>query len=177
MKVVGRIIARGEGIVGLFIPVQSDMYGIYEVREIMDELTVTRIGDPATPRARFTGLDLEGLLNDRPNSVATKNEIGLATIPNNIRPIVDFLVNLGYTHQANKYGMSLWVLNKCVIQICRDHAWVMPPPAGDLNLFEILEHDLHTGLEMWESMKVEYSDPALFDKLEQGHEYQPVSGS
>ena len=75
IKTVGRIVARGDGIAGLFIPMgKGTPDGIYEIRECMGELTVHRIGKPAMHRGRFTGLDVEGLLNERPNCVMTNEE-------------------------------------------------------------------------------------------------------
>lgn len=76
LKVVGRIIARGENIAGLFIPMgDSKLKGIYEIRECMGELMIKRIGDPAMPDARFTGLDLEGLHCERATAGMTTEEL------------------------------------------------------------------------------------------------------
>ena len=81
MKPIGRIIARGEKMVGIYMPLgNTDLLdGIYEVRECMGELTIHRIGEPAMPRARFTGLDLNGLMADRPYSVMTEAELKSVT--------------------------------------------------------------------------------------------------
>ena len=78
-KVVGRIIARGE-IVGLFIPMEDhELYGIYEVRQIMDELTIAKVGLPAMTDGRFTGIGLNDLMADRPYSVMTEQELASVT--------------------------------------------------------------------------------------------------
>lgn len=49
--------------------------GIYNVVEIMGELQIRRVGDPAMKRERFTGIDLDGLMNGRPYSMMTEKEI------------------------------------------------------------------------------------------------------
>lgn len=76
MRVIGRIVARGE-VAGLFLPMgKSDrLDGIYNVVEIMGELQIQRVGEPHMPRGRFTGLNTEELLSGRPSSVMTTKEL------------------------------------------------------------------------------------------------------
>jgi hypothetical protein len=76
MKVVGRIIARGNKIAGIFMPMGDGpkLDGIYNVVEIMGELQIQRVGDPMMRREQFTGIDLEGLMNHRPMSMMTEQE-------------------------------------------------------------------------------------------------------
>ena len=75
MKIIGRIVARGQ-VAGLFMPFKSsELDGIYNVVEIMGELQIQRVGEPALPEKKFKGLDLEGLFNQRPNSCMTQNEL------------------------------------------------------------------------------------------------------
>jgi hypothetical protein len=78
MKLLGRIIARGE-IAGLFIPLNNDLDGIYEVHECLGELTIRKIGTPAMPRKRFTGLNLEGLHGEIDTAITTKEELAALT--------------------------------------------------------------------------------------------------
>lgn len=76
MRVIGRIVARGE-VAGLFLPMgeQDRLDGIYNVVEIMGELQIQRVGAPHMPRGQFTGIDLEGLMVMRPLSVMTTKEL------------------------------------------------------------------------------------------------------
>jgi len=75
MNIVGRIVARGE-VVGLYLPMgKSDrLDGIYNVVEVLGELQIQRVGDPAMPRGQFTGLGLEDLMVSRPASCMTEAE-------------------------------------------------------------------------------------------------------
>lgn len=77
MRVVGRIVARGDKIAGIFIPMGDGpkLDGIYNVVDIMGELQIHRVGDPAMKREQFTGVDLESLMNYRPHSMMTEKEI------------------------------------------------------------------------------------------------------
>lgn len=75
MQIIGRIVARGRQ-AGLFMPFKSsELDGIYNVVEIMGELQIQRVGEPALPEKRFKGLDLEGLFNQRPNCCMTQKEL------------------------------------------------------------------------------------------------------
>lgn len=76
MRIVGRIIARGQNIAGIFIPACEDsLEGIYNVVDIMGELHIRRIGDPAMDRVQFTAIGLDELMDRRPYSMATEQEI------------------------------------------------------------------------------------------------------
>ncbi len=72
----GRIISRGGKIAGLFLPAGTGLpLGIFEIREVMGELTIVKIGKPYTEPKRFQALDLNGLMADRPSSVMTQKEL------------------------------------------------------------------------------------------------------
>jgi hypothetical protein len=77
MKILGRILVREKGIAGLFLPMGkcSIKPGLYNVMEIMDDLTLKYVGKPATRPARLNGISLEELMSERPGSVMTQNEL------------------------------------------------------------------------------------------------------
>jgi hypothetical protein len=50
------------------------MYGVYEIREILGELQVIRLGDPAMDKPRLTGLDLEGVFAEIGSAALTEAE-------------------------------------------------------------------------------------------------------
>lgn len=63
--VLGRLLVRKGKTAGLFIPFDVPGQlpsGIYEIREVLGELIVARIGDPAMPDARYQGSSVEDLL-------------------------------------------------------------------------------------------------------------------
>lgn len=75
MKIIGRIVARGQ-VAGLFMPFKSsELDGIYNVVEIMGELQIQRVGKPAIPEKRFKGLSLDVLFDQRPNCSMTQKEL------------------------------------------------------------------------------------------------------
>lgn len=75
-KLVGRLVAR-DNVAGIFIPIGDGpkLDGLYDIYEIMGELCVKRVGTPAMKREQFIGLDLDGLMNIRPLSVMTQDEL------------------------------------------------------------------------------------------------------
>jgi hypothetical protein len=74
MKIIGRILSRGN-IAGLFIPIQSGLErGLYEVRECFGELNLKYLGESAMSNPRIDALDLEGLFAERATSCLTKSE-------------------------------------------------------------------------------------------------------
>jgi len=76
MNLVGRIVARGDNIIGLFFPIGENSFdGIYNVVEIMGELQIRKVGEPNMSRERFTGIGVQGLINERPNCCMTKEEM------------------------------------------------------------------------------------------------------
>jgi hypothetical protein len=76
MGVVGRIVSRGGKIAGLFLPVDSGLpQGIYQIENVLGELTIRFIGQPAMNRVRLEGLDIEGVFNERPLSCMTLEEL------------------------------------------------------------------------------------------------------
>lgn len=76
MERVGRIISRGDKTAGLFFPLGEGLpIGIYEVRQVMGELTIVEIGQPAMYLPRFTGLSLDGLHAERPLCCMTQEEL------------------------------------------------------------------------------------------------------
>ncbi len=75
MQVLGRILARGD-IKGVYAPFSSStekLDGIYEIREILGELTIVRIGDSSHPHV--SSLDLQGV-HLRPDCFLTPSEMG-----------------------------------------------------------------------------------------------------
>ena len=83
-KPIARIVARGGNICGLLLPLENcELDGIYEIRDVMGELTIIRVGDPAMPESRFTALGLEELLNERPYCSMTQDEIDSVTVDPN----------------------------------------------------------------------------------------------
>jgi hypothetical protein len=75
MKPLARIVSRGK-ITGLFIPVGEGLpQGVYEVREILGELQIVRVGDAAMPEARFTSLGLDELFAERFSAAMTTQEL------------------------------------------------------------------------------------------------------
>ncbi len=87
MYPIARILVRKDRIAGLFIPMGNPMLlmdaGIWEVREILDEYTLTFIGKPAMPEPRLNGLSLEGLMDERSSAIMTEQEL------ENVRPSSD----------------------------------------------------------------------------------------
>ncbi len=74
-KPVGRIVSRGE-IGGLFIPFKEGLpYGIYEVRDVLGELLLTRIGDSAMTQLQLESRDIDGLFHARPECCMTVEEL------------------------------------------------------------------------------------------------------
>lgn len=76
MKILGRILARKGKTVGVFIPFQTDALenGIWELREILGEIQIVRIGKPALPDARYQALQPNDMVNS-PFATMTKKEI------------------------------------------------------------------------------------------------------
>ena len=75
MTVVGRIVARGKT-AGLFVPMYNKkLDGIYEVVDIMDELTIRKVGKSAMSIERFVSLNLEDLFNERECCCMTRDEL------------------------------------------------------------------------------------------------------
>ncbi len=62
---LGRILVRKGKTAGLFMPFSQPgqlKNGIWEVREVLGELTLKYIGVPALPDVQYQGLDPQGLL-------------------------------------------------------------------------------------------------------------------
>lgn len=80
MKVLGRIVAR-DGVAGLFIPYKSQenlLDGIYEVREILGELTLRYVGKANLQEdqpERFYSVGINDLFDDRSRTFLTTEEI------------------------------------------------------------------------------------------------------
>ncbi len=77
-KIIGRLVARKGKTAGLFLPIEGLDQGIYEIREIMGEMSIVRIGMPDLKLARFNGLSLEGLMATRPSCCMTQEELTAA---------------------------------------------------------------------------------------------------
>ena len=76
MKKVGRIVVRKGKTPGLFIPFPAGLEpGVWEVREVLGELTLVRIGTPAMRDARLQALGLDELYGERYSSLMTQEEL------------------------------------------------------------------------------------------------------
>lgn len=77
-NVVGRFLVRKDGILGLFVPISSSLVpGIYEIREVMGEYIIVRIGEPAMRPERLNALSLDGLYYERAHTMMTNHELQL----------------------------------------------------------------------------------------------------
>jgi len=75
MKHLGRLVVRKGKTVGLFLPFAKDIPpGIYELNEIMGEMTVRYHGKQAMPDARYNGLTPDGLLAEIATAAMTEEE-------------------------------------------------------------------------------------------------------
>lgn len=76
VKKLARICVREGQVCGLFIPLKDNnlKQGVYEIREILGELIVVRIGDPIMSLERYNGLSLENLYDERSQTAITKEE-------------------------------------------------------------------------------------------------------
>ena len=75
-KTLGRLLVRKNKTCGLFIPFEKNglKSGIYELREIMDEVTLVYIGKPAMGEKRYEGIGVQDLVKNH-NASMTKKEI------------------------------------------------------------------------------------------------------
>lgn len=77
---VGRIIVREPKVAGLFFPMRTGLtQGVYEVRNILGEITIVRLGDSAMDNARLNGLGLSELFDERDISALTREEFKFIT--------------------------------------------------------------------------------------------------
>lgn len=73
---IGRILARKNTTAGLFIPMGKGLpNGVWEIREIMGEYVLKKVGLPDMKDKQYQALDLEGLHNNIPNSCMTRKEL------------------------------------------------------------------------------------------------------
>jgi len=81
MKTLGRILVRSDNITGLFIPFGDNSMepGIYELREVMGEKVIVRIGYPATPMGRLSTINLDEVLDDTLGAILTRDEFDTAS--------------------------------------------------------------------------------------------------
>lgn len=79
MRNLGRILIREGNIIGLFFPYSANRlkYGIYEIHEILDELQLVYIGEPALENKRVNALDFTSLQD--PQVMLTSQELINAT--------------------------------------------------------------------------------------------------
>lgn len=75
-KPLGRLLVRKGKTAGLFIPYPDGLKpGLYHIEEAMGEVSLKYVGEPYTDEARLNGLDLNGLMSDRPSSIMTEEEL------------------------------------------------------------------------------------------------------
>ncbi len=77
MNLLGRLIVRKDKIAGLYIPFVPNGLesGIYNVEEILGEITIKRIGTPAMESVLYDSLDLNELYAKRGGAGMTEGEI------------------------------------------------------------------------------------------------------
>jgi hypothetical protein len=75
MKYHGRLLVRKGRVAGLFVPLRDITLknGIWEIREILGELTLVYIGEPAMQDDRYQSLSVQDLLGEA-SAVMTKEE-------------------------------------------------------------------------------------------------------
>lgn len=75
MGIVGRVLIRDGKNVGLFFPMgESAEPGLYDIVEIMGELTIRRAGDSAMDNARLNSLTPDGLHAEACRAMLTAQE-------------------------------------------------------------------------------------------------------
>ncbi len=74
MKIIGRLLVRKDRIAGVFIPFSNISPGLYEIREILGELTITFIGENASEE-RLSALSLDEVFAERENHFFTEKEL------------------------------------------------------------------------------------------------------
>jgi len=76
MQTIGRMLVREGKIAGLFIPINEGLPpGVYNIMEIMGEISVRRVGDSAMDDARLNSLGLDGLYAERSDTCMTPEEL------------------------------------------------------------------------------------------------------
>lgn len=72
---LGRLLVRRGKVAGLFIPFGATglASGLYEIREVIGELTVVRVGNPAMPDPMYQGVDVLSLVQN-PEAAMTAAE-------------------------------------------------------------------------------------------------------
>lgn len=75
LRQLGRLIVRKGKTVGLYFPFVPGglQNGIWEIREVLGELTLVYLGEPAMPDARYQGRDVRDLVHD-PSCAMTPKE-------------------------------------------------------------------------------------------------------
>jgi len=74
IKFLGRLAAR-KGVATIFVPSKDfDFDGVYELREVMGELQLRYVGQPAMRETEYYGKDCNGLFDNRTTSLMTKEE-------------------------------------------------------------------------------------------------------
>lgn len=79
MKRIGRIVARNN-IIGLYFPFpltkpNESLDGLYDIVEIMGELSIVRIGEAHMDKVRQDAYELRDLLDHRPDTCMTTKEL------------------------------------------------------------------------------------------------------
>lgn len=75
MRIIGRILVRDGKTVGLFFPMgESAEPGLYDLIEIMGEMTIRRAGDSAMDIVRLNALTPDGLHAEAFRAMLTNKE-------------------------------------------------------------------------------------------------------
>ncbi len=78
MQTVGRLLVRKDKIAGIFIPIGGNLQaGLYDVQEVMGEIQIRYVGNPVLAEGALNGLDLNGLMDRRPEPFMTSSEYAL----------------------------------------------------------------------------------------------------
>jgi len=81
MRPVGRILVRKGKIAGLFLPIDGSLEeGLYEVSNVLGEITIKRIGNSAMHEARLNGIDVGEVFAERHESCITETEKKMSAI-------------------------------------------------------------------------------------------------
>lgn len=75
MSKLGRILVRADGLAGVFIPYGEGLKpGLYDIVDILEVMTIERVGKPAMIEKRLQSLSPDELLDEREKVFLTKKE-------------------------------------------------------------------------------------------------------
>lgn len=77
MKTIGRLLVRSKKIAGIFLPMGEGGLepGLYDVQEVLGEIQLKYLGKAALKQDTLDGVDTTGVMNNRPYSVMTEDEL------------------------------------------------------------------------------------------------------